>query len=292
MLRKNTLEYTLHKIDFQDTTPIIVNGMIPIHPQIKDAVYFYNLAIGSKSIENSLLLLWTSLECLNPFKHRSSDIENIQELLKYSLSIGCLGRELYSFVNRVVITNNVIENCFESLEPSCNFIRLRSEPLRYWLEWLCKEFPSSDDPYDIIKPISNLLTKKFVELNEVFTGNHHKYKTVKYWHHKIEKSMLSIEYQVDRIYLHRNQIVHAGKVMNEYTNLWNHLEWYVGKLLSYCFLVYSEEKNNGKSIEMIFHELRADHELLINILKNNEEKKIKDVNFVYNLVLKHFWQFI
>ena len=39
----------------------------------------------------------------------------------------------------------------------------------------------------------------------------------------------SLDFQIQRIYVHRNQIIQFGDFINEYTNLWMNIEWYTGK---------------------------------------------------------------
>ncbi|HWY10150.1 MAG TPA: hypothetical protein VN026_02435, partial [Bacteroidia bacterium] len=76
------------------------------------------------------------------------------------------------------------------------------------------------------------------------------------------------------------------------SNLWNHLEWYVGKLLSFCVIDYilrPDKENFNK--EELFMNLEADCDLLTNLLDNNKDKTIKEIYYSHNLVCKHSWQF-
>ena len=92
--------------------------------------------------------------------------------------------------------------------------------------------------------------------------------------------MLQSEYNNSYlIYLHRNQIVHSGKFINEYSNLCSHLEWYIGKLLSYCVLSYIKLDDKSKfNKAAIFYELEAHSENIKNQLKNNSDKKINAIS--------------
>ena len=84
--RKSTLRESLTKtsqLNFTNKTDI----EYPENPALQKSIYYYNLALGSKSIENSLSLLWTSLETILPYRVYTSDIECIKHILGKSLSI-------------------------------------------------------------------------------------------------------------------------------------------------------------------------------------------------------------
>lgn len=292
--RKSTLRDTLitlnqaYELDFEE------HDCIPHIREIRDSLYYYNLALGSKSIENSLSLLWTSLETLLPYRLKDNDIENVQYFVSKSLSIGAIGREVISFAQRFLNTHWLNDNCLGDLGLYTTYLNYTPEGIKKWIEWLSDNYKEPDvtDPYDSLKTVSNLLCKQFCFLNETYTGNHKENKTVKYWLNKIESSEISISYQLDRIYLHRNQIVHSGKFINEYSNLWNHLEWYVGKLLSYCVIDYiKRDIKTSFSKEELFMKLEADVDALRNILVNNQSKTVKEIYFAHYLVSKHSWQF-
>jgi hypothetical protein len=100
-----------------------------------------------------------------------------------------------------------------------------------------------------------------------------------------------MEYQLDRIYLHRNQIVHSAKFINEYTNLWSHLEWYLGKLLAYCYIYYFSNNCYQFEKEEPFIELDGDVKYLNSLISQNHNKPIKDIEEIKELIFKHVWMF-
>jgi hypothetical protein len=286
--RENTLIATLKLLS--EDYDFKFNGKLPNIQDLSDSVYFYNLGLGSKSIENSLMLLWSSLESLIPYRFHSNDIENIQYFVSKSLSLGSIGRRVTSFAKRLIQTEEFDRNLdFRKLgiQPELSFFR---DKFTYWPFWLADDskIHSSDDPYDVIKASSNMLCKQYTELNMLFSGHKYVYK-VDALSQMIDSSKTSIEYQLDRIYLHRNQIVHSGKFINEYSNLWTHLEWYVGKLLSYCF--FKHYIGDFSSKENAFLELEADFDLLTNLLKNHENKKVSEIQFAFKKIFEHTWQF-
>ena len=287
--RKSTLTETLVSSQL-----LKENDPVPLIKVIRDSIYYYNLALGSKSLENSLSLLWTSLETLLPYRLKDNDIENVQYFVSRSLSIGAIGREVTSFASRFSTSHWLNSNAFSTLStPFSVYDIKKSEIIKKWIEWLSIDHSSSsNDPYDQLKLVSNLLCNQFTTLNNIFIGKHKVHKTAQYWIDKIKTSEMSIAFQLDRIYLHRNQIVHSGKFINEYSNLWNHLEWYVGKLLAYCVIEYlKKEDKQFFNKEELFMSLEADRNSLINLLEINKDVEIKDIAFTYDLVTKHSWQF-
>lgn len=292
--RKSTLMTTIETLSETLQLNFNKDDGIPIINDINDSLYYYNLALGSKSIENSLSLLWTSLETLLPYRLKENDIENVQYFVSKSLSLGAIGREVTSFASRFLNTNWLNSSPFQDMGLYTSYLNYTPDGIKKWIEWLSIEYTTEDptDPFSIIKENSNLLCKQFCFLNSVYTGIHSDHINAEYWLDKIKASEQSIIYQLDRIYLHRNQIVHSGKFINEYSNLWNHLEWYVGKLLSFCVINYTQrdDKENFNK-EELFMNLEADCDLLTNLLENNKHKKIKEIFYSYNLVCKHTWQF-
>ncbi|SDG43270.1 hypothetical protein [Epilithonimonas hungarica] len=285
--RKSSLLETLNKISTCYGLNLPENSNLPYIPQISDSLYYYNLALGSKSIENSLSLLWTSLETLLPYRMKENDISSIQHFVAKSLSTGSIGRELTAFAMRYVEAN-WNNNNLDSLGIYTNVFNINSIGLKDYFDFLAKRYDQTNDPYNVLKANSNLLCKKFVQLNNKFNSE----ASVKFWLDKVEASSESISYQLDRIYLHRNQIVHSGKFISEYSNLWSHLEWYVGKLLSFCVINYLLLEDKSKfSKEDIFYDLEANSENIINILKLNSDKKISEMDTHFKTIFKHSWQF-
>jgi phage-related protein len=114
---------------------------------------------------------------------------------------------------------------------------------------------------------------------------------VENWLNKIENSRLSIYHQLDRIYLHRNQIVHSGKFINEYSNMWSHLEWYVGKLITYGYVYHYKSSRSDFSKKEAFLKLEGEVEHIKNILEINRDKKISEIEEQYSTVFRLIWQY-
>lgn len=113
--KKSTLLETLDTTKRSYEFEFNIEDGIPYIQEIRDSLYYYNLALGSKSIENSLSLLWTSLETLLPYRLMNNDIENVQYFVSKSLSIGAIGREVTSFASRFINTNRANENVYQTL---------------------------------------------------------------------------------------------------------------------------------------------------------------------------------
>lgn len=285
--RVSTLRHTLARLapdlgfeyKYEDDLPIVM--------EVHEAVYFYNLALGSKSIENSLSLLWTSLETLIPYRTSENDIDNVKNFVSKSLSLGSVARQLVSFVERMITVNNANQFRLDGLGIYCRYLKYAPNNLSTWANWLCEEYKGDiSDPYTKLKDYSNLLCKQYCTLNDQFTGGSGA--TVETLIQRIRMSEESIRFQLDRIYLHRNRIVHAGEFINEYSNLWSHLEWYVGKLISYS-IINAIAKGNSNQVD-IFTKLEADHQHLLNLLERRKDQKIKDSKDIFSLIFEHTWQ--
>ncbi len=281
--RVNTLKQTLSRLSKDYDFKFDKNSEIPHIENLFQPIYFYHLALGSKSIENSLALLWTSMETLLPYRNKSSDIENVKVFVSKSLSIGALGRDIMSLAVRFIETNKSNDNGLSSLgNPQFGF---KPSNIVSWANWLTTSFEKENDPYKSIKNHSNLLCKQFCHLNDVYSG---KIWTCEDLLNRIQRSSKSISYQLDRIYLHRNQIVHSGKFINEYSNLWSNLEWYVGKLLSLA--VFNHLVGMNYDIENIYQELEGDYEQIVNLLEVNRDKKVSEIQSHYPILFEHSWQ--
>jgi hypothetical protein len=243
-LRNSTLHATLSSLSYLnlECDKGKVKSM-PFPNTIQDSLIYYNLALRTRSIENSFLLLWTSLETLVPFHEKNSDIESIQEFVSSFLSVGSIGREISSFIRRIKtikkIHENVESDLFSDLFKDLKYNNpnlVSKQELKLIYEILSKPYTESteDKAYEWFKNYSELATCDYLRLNNKYSDRDDK---IKYWENKISHSKEAIKLQLDRIYLHRNQIVHSGKLINEYSNLWGHLEWYIGKLLS-VYIIY------------------------------------------------------
>lgn len=243
-LRNSTLHATLSSLSYLnlECDKGKVKSM-PFPNTVRDSLIYYNLALRTRSIENSFLLLWTSLETLIPFHEKNSDIESIQEFVSSFLSVGSIGREISSFIRRIKtikkihedVESDLFSDLFKDLKYNNPNIVSKQE-LKLIYEILSKPYTESteDKTYEWFKNYSELATCDYLRLNNVYSNREDK---IKYWENKIGHSKEAIKLQLDRIYLHRNQIVHSGKLINEYSNLWGHLEWYIGKLLS-VYIIY------------------------------------------------------
>lgn len=278
--RKSTLFLSLInnsniKFDDDSTLESIQN------PQLKKSLYYYNLALGSKSIENSLSLLWTSIECIIPYRTYKSDIENVRDIISKTFCFGALARDIQYLIKRINTVNNVNRGCFNSIGinsmPKSNL----GNDLQVWFNWLKTD---SLNKFKNLNSISPLLAQEYkMTIQPLIEG---KLESVE---RRICASKESIEFQLQRIYLHRNQIVHSGDYINEYTNLWIHLEWYIGKFL-YFIVLNNELTSTHSSIEELFREFESDYEYCYSYIEKNPQKLCKDSDKIINLLLAVDWQ--
>jgi hypothetical protein len=252
--------------------------------QLNSSLYYYNLALGSKSIENSLSLLWTSLEALLPYRLNNSDIECIQSFVSTSLSIGSVCRDIIGLSNRIGLTNTRNNQALKSIIPREGIETDIKTSNHDWFTWITDE-TSKDNNFKYLISESNLLAYEYTRIAKPLING-----KLKYIEQRIIRSNLSIKYQLQRIYLHRNQIIHAGNLINEYTNLWMHLEWYIGKLLGYA-IIKLELINSFENLEDVFSEIESDYEYLMSYLKLNENKQIVNLSGrIQTILLEYNWQ--
>ncbi len=282
--RESTLRKTLNECSEHYNLNFDDSGFLPNIPCIEQSYYFYNLALGSKSIENSLSLLWTSLETLYPFIKQKSDIESIQEFATNCLSIGAISRDLRAFVLRLIHNNKVNKNHISDNLHIPNKNIKTEQGLYDWFYWVAN-MKDDDNKYETLKDCSDLLSYDYCKLSLFW--NQHKIKDLKT---RIDSSKCSISYQLDRIYLHRNQIVHSGQFINEYSNLWFHLEWYIGKLLSVVFIkAIKGSINSEEDLKNCFIELYSDTQFIDNYFEQHPERTIIDSTDLHKVLFKHVW---
>jgi transcriptional regulator with XRE-family HTH domain len=115
--RGRTLFTTVKKCALSYGYTFSTEADIPIvaNHTLRNAIYYYNLALASKSIENSLSLLWTALETIIPYRTMGSDIECVQEFICKSLGSGAISRDVYAFATRFIQSNQNNSHMLSSL---------------------------------------------------------------------------------------------------------------------------------------------------------------------------------
>lgn len=287
MARGKTLRSTLERLSKSRGIEFDKDSKLPLVEcqQLSNSIYYYNLALGSKSIENSLSLLWTSLEAVQPSKVYSSDIDAVQKLVSKTLSIGAIGRDITGFVSRMMQFSALHDDCFTGVFPIEIPNSFFPDEIPKWYSWILDE-KNCKENFKILKMQSELLAFQYSSIGKtIIEGNAENLRR------RILQSEHSMKFQLQRIYHHRNKIVHSGDMINEYTNLWMHLEWYVGKLLAFFILKVHYEKDKI-SLEDAFIEIEADRDYLLSYLERNEKKKISELPArIIDTMFKPNWQF-
>ncbi len=248
---------------------------------LKKSIYYYNLALGSKSIENSLSLLWTTIETILPYRTHKADIENVRDIFSKVFAFGALTRDIQYLIKRIAIVNRVNKDCFKSI--GIDFLPKNNtgKDLMIWLDWLKTD---SLNKFKHFNTISGLLATEYMNTIKPLLSD----KLISI-HNRITSSKESIEFQHQRIYLHRNQIVHSGDYINEYTNLWIHLEWYIGKFL-YFIVLETEINKTFTNTEEQFRHIESEFEYCYSYLDKNRNKLCKDFDKLLNRFLEIDWQ--
>lgn len=278
--RKSTLFKSL--IQDNDIKDFDKNSIIDFieDENLKKAIYYYKLGIESKSIENSLSLIWTSIECILPYRPFSADIENVRHILSKMFSVGALTRDILYLIKRIKEVNKQNNNCFDSLGISSFSQDINKENIKKWIQWLLDDTSNKLNEFN---KISILLGYEYISLIKPMSEG-----DLQFVLNRMVSSKESIEYQIQRIYLHRNQIIHSGDYINEYTNLWIHLEWYVGKIL--YFIIRENKIGNKLSVENLFLKIESEFDYIYSYLEKNKKKKIKDSSKILDDLYQFYWQ--
>lgn len=256
---------------------------IPMNEQLRNSLYYYNLALGSKSIENSLSLLWTSLEALLPYRTHFSDIECVMAFVSKTLSIGAIARDIFAFSRRLTEVNS--QNGYPFIDIDVKDLADKNALLRVrkGYEWLTHKDASTR--FEILKTHSELLAYEFGRIARPWTDG-----KIEVFGKRLEVSQQSMAFQLQRIYVHRNQIIHAGNLVNEYTNMWVHLEWYVGKLLGYS-IINLELAKKQSTLASLFIDVEADYEYVVSYLSKNSHKSATEIpERIKRILFNYYWQ--
>jgi len=271
--RINTLEQSLEKYkklqDFEDE----------ILGKIEESLYLYHLALSVPTIENSYILLWTSLESLMGLRTNEGDIKNIKKNVSSTLALGAIGRRVNATIQRMKNTSNA--NGWPKIySPSDDNSadEFQAIGLCHWISWITDQNikNSPEDPYHDMQS-EPLLCKQYCDINE-------KWKKLNDLHRDITISKQNLEYQLDRLYQTRNRIVHSGRFGRSGNYLWIHLEWYVAKLLAVSILILDDLSFDldleANPRDIVFGCLRGQYESSKDYLERHKDKIINFDNIL------------
>jgi hypothetical protein len=267
--RINTLEQSLEKYkklqDFEDETL----------GKIEESLYLYHLALSVPTIENSYILLWTSLESLMGLrtKEKEADIFTIKENVSSTLALGAIGRRVNATIQRMKTTANA-NSWPKKYTPrdDKSAIEFEAIGLCHWISWITDQniANSPDDPYKDMES-EPLLCKQYLDINQ-------NWKKLNDLHSVITLSHKNLDYQLDRLYQTRNRIVHSGRFGRSGNYLWIHLEWYVAKLLAVSILILDNLSFDldleANPRDIVFGCLRGQYKSSIDYLERHKDKII------------------
>ncbi|MEG4813803.1 hypothetical protein [Microcoleus sp. K5-D4] len=268
LARINTLEQSLEKNkkklqDFDYKTL----------EKIEESLYLYNLALSVPTIENSYILLWTSLESLMGLRTNEPDIVTIKKNVSSTLALGAIGRRVNATIQRMRSTSKA--NGWKKIySPSDDHSANEFDAigLCHWSSWITDQNikNSPDDPYHDMES-EPLLCKQYLDINQ-------NWKKLQDLHSFITLSQKNLEYQLDRLYQTRNRIVHSGRFGRSGNYLWIHLEWYVAKLLAVSILIldnlYFDLDLDANPRDIVFGCLRGQYQSSIDYLERHKDKII------------------
>jgi len=268
LARINTLENSLEKYNqkLQDIKDEVLE-------KIEESLYLYHLALSVPVIENSYILLWTSLESLMGLRTNEADILTIKKNVSCTLALGAIGRRVNATIQRMRNTSNA-NGWSKEYSPrddkSAN--EFDATGLCHWISWITDQNikNSPDDPFDDMKS-EPLLCKQYRDINE-------NWKKLKDLHSVITLSQQNLDYQLDRLYQTRNRIVHSGRFGRSGNYLWIHLEWYVAKLLAVSILILDnlsfDLELDANPRDIVFGCLRGQYESSMDYLERHKDKII------------------
>jgi len=275
LARINTLEQSLEKYkklqDFEDETL----------GKIEESLYLYHLALSVPTIENSYILLWTSLESLMGLrtKEKEADILTIKENVSSTLALGAIGRRVNATIQRMKTTANA-NSWPKKYTPrdDKSAIEFEAIGLCHWISWITDQniANSPDDPYKDMES-EPLLCKQYLDINK-------NWKKLNDLHSVITLSHKNLDYQLDRLYQTRNRIVHSGRFGRSGNYLWIHLEWYVAKLLAVSILILDnlsfDLDLDANPRDIVFGCLRGQYQSSIDYLERHKDKTINSDNLL------------
>jgi hypothetical protein len=268
LARINTLEKSLEKYNqkLQDIKDEVLE-------KIEESLYLYHLALSVPVIENSYILLWTSLESLMGLRTNEADILTIKKNVSSTLALGAIGRRVNATIQRMKNTSNA--NGWKKIyspsdDKSAN--EFDATGLCHWISWITDQNikKSPDDPFDDMES-EPLLCKQYRDINE-------NWKKLKDLHSVITLSQPNLDYQLDRLYQTRNRIVHSGRFGRSGNYLWIHLEWYVAKLLAVSILILDnlsfDLELDANPRDIVFGCLRGQYQSSMDYLERHKDKII------------------
>lgn len=200
------------------------------------AAFRYVQALQEEDIETAFDLLWRSLECLSEPGAPENIIDRVVDTVAKPLAIRAARRNLRFLVGQIGACDEVdLAPVVESED--CQSILQSGSPdaLLYWAELFLDGEGTEDlqrafDGYEALKKLIGDLEQG------VFKGPTH-------IADRLERSRLSVEWELRRIYRHRNMIVHDSISGESLVRLYHHLRWYVYQLFR---IIAFDSENRGK----------------------------------------------
>jgi hypothetical protein len=227
----------------------------------------YHLARTVPSVDNLYILLWTALEAVMGLRTDQPDIEIVQTNVAQAIVLGSVGRRVNSTVQRLRTLSRA--NNWSYLGPAeANEYDLMG--LCRWIVWLIDKSvaKSQDDPFLILKA-DPLLAKQYRTINETWGD-------LGVLRELVSSSERNLRYQLDRLYLTRNTIIHSGHFGRTGAYQWIHLEWYVGKILAQAIStldqLYGQLQADPR--DLVFGELQGQYRSTVDYLRRHSSESI------------------
>ena len=195
------------------------------------------------------------------------DIEIVQTNVAQAIALGAVGRRVNSTVQRLRTLGRA--NQWPYLGPS-EASEYERVGLCRWIMWLTDKnvADTQDDPF-LIFEADPLLARQYRTINETWSDLGVLAKL-------ISSSERNLRYQLDRLYLTRNTIIHSGHFGRTGTYQWIHLEWYVGKILAQAISTLDQPSGQlqADSRDLVFGELQGQYRSTVDYLSRHSSESI------------------
>jgi hypothetical protein len=243
---------------------------------LDEALFLYNSGVFTNSIENSFMLLWTCLESLMGLRSEN-DITTIKRNLTPFFAMNWLSRRVYS-LSELIRQAEDLKLITELTWPPK--LSVTEKSFCEWATWMCQQYPPEKDPYELLK------TEPLISYHFVHHGK--QIRKLGDLRSSMMASQQNLEYQMERLYLTRNRIVHSGLYDEHFDELWPHLEYYCSRVLAAAIL--SLEQNSGDAVtfrDAFFSKIRMQFDSTCIYLDKRRDKVVNSVDLANSKVFSY-----
>lgn len=242
--------------------------------RITDALIQYSNSLDSISPDKKYISLWSCIETLL----NTGQYSNIIEHVKMTVPAVMCSRYAYKMLSNLLCD---IGRCGISVEFNGQSIRTKDpdyNDVNNFLELLKDEslfvaFYSSCSDNELLQHRLDMLRSNFKSNESLFNFLSNNYNNV--------------NWNVQRLYRYRNQIVHYSDVLGNITVLCSHLNYYIRTIISeICYRVSQQESIEFNSLAEIYSYLYDNYFVLVSFLDSKGNNQKNQLPFSNEFILK------